>query len=48
MPRLRDAIELEWRISLSLAEKALVHAMNHHMFLCYGLLKAKTEVPRDV
>ena len=30
---------LEWRISFSLAEKVLVHAMKHVQFLCYGLLK---------
>ena len=30
---------LEWRISFSLAEKLLVHFMNHAQFLCYGLLK---------
>ena len=30
---------LEWRISFSLAEKKLIHSMNHVQFLCYGLLK---------
>ena len=30
---------VEWRMSFSLAEKKLVHAMNHTQFLCYGLLK---------
>ena len=30
---------LEWRISFSMAEKKLIHAMNHTQFLCYGLLK---------
>ena len=30
---------LEWRMSFSLAEKKLIHAMNHPQFLCYGLLK---------
>ena len=30
---------LEWRMSFSLAEKKLIHAMNHSQFLCYGLLK---------
>ena len=29
----------EWRITFSLAEKKLIHAMNHTQFLCYGLLK---------
>ena len=29
----------EWRMSFSLAEKKLIHAMNHTQFLCYGLLK---------
>ncbi|XP_022304301.2 uncharacterized protein LOC111112842 isoform X2 [Crassostrea virginica] len=29
----------EWRISFSLAEHKLVHAMNHCQFLTYGLLK---------
>ena len=29
----------EWRMSFSLAEKRLIHAMNHTQFLCYGLLK---------
>ncbi|KAK3086869.1 hypothetical protein FSP39_024674 [Pinctada imbricata] len=35
----RDMFDLEWRISFSLAEKRLVHSMNHSQFLCYGLLK---------
>ena len=30
---------LEWRISFSLAEKKLIHSMNHVQFMCYGLLK---------
>ena len=30
---------LEWRISFSIAEKKLIHSMNHVQFLCYGLLK---------
>ena len=30
---------LEWRISFSLAEKKLIHSMNHVQFLCYGMLK---------
>ncbi|KAK3085219.1 hypothetical protein FSP39_000127 [Pinctada imbricata] len=34
-----DMIDLEWRISFSLAEKKLVHSMNHCQFLCYGLFK---------
>ena len=29
----------EWRMSFSLAEKKLIHAMSHTQFLCYGLLK---------
>ena len=29
----------EWRMSFSLAEKRLIHSMNHTQFLCYGLLK---------
>ena len=31
--------ELLWRISFSMAEKQLVHAMNYTQILCYGLLK---------
>ncbi|KAK3086874.1 hypothetical protein FSP39_024718 [Pinctada imbricata] len=34
-----NMIDLEWRISFSLAEKKLVHSMNHCQFLCYGLFK---------
>ena len=30
---------VEWRMSFSLAEKRLIHSMNHTQFLCYGLLK---------
>ena len=30
---------MEWRISFSVAEKTLIHSMNHVQFLCYGLLK---------
>lgn len=30
---------MEWRISFSLAEKKLVHSMNHVQIVCYGLLK---------
>ena len=30
---------MEWRMSFSLAEKRLMHAMNQTQFLCYGLLK---------
>ncbi|KAK3086783.1 hypothetical protein FSP39_023335 [Pinctada imbricata] len=33
------ALDLEWRISFSLAEKKLMYSMNHCQFLCYGLLK---------
>ena len=38
-PHFSEAADREWRISFSLAEKTLIHAMNHHQFLCYGLLK---------
>ena len=38
-PPCREVTDMEWRISFSLAEKSLIHAMNHHQFLCYGLLK---------
>ena len=31
--------DVEWRMSFSLAEKRLIHSMNHTQFLCYGLLK---------
>ncbi|KAK3087665.1 hypothetical protein FSP39_008918 [Pinctada imbricata] len=31
--------EIEWRMSFSLAEKRLVHSMNHTQFLIYALLK---------
>ena len=31
--------DTEWRMSFSLAEKKLIHSMNHTQFLCYGLLK---------
>ena len=31
--------DIEWRMSFSLAEKRLIHSMNHTQFLCYGLLK---------
>ncbi|KAK3087495.1 hypothetical protein FSP39_006630 [Pinctada imbricata] len=34
-----DMTDLQWRISFSLAEKTLVHSMNHCQFLCYGLSK---------
>ncbi|KAK3086231.1 hypothetical protein FSP39_015533 [Pinctada imbricata] len=34
-----ELIDLEWRISFSLAEKKLIHSMNHCQFLCYGLMK---------
>lgn len=36
---LSDESHIEWRISFSLAEKRLVHSMNHTQILCYGLLK---------
>ncbi|KAK3100183.1 hypothetical protein FSP39_015889 [Pinctada imbricata] len=31
--------DIEWRMSFSLAEKRLVHSMNHTQFLTYALLK---------
>ena len=31
--------DTEWRMSFSLAEKRLIHSMNHTQFICYGLLK---------
>ncbi|KAK3084245.1 hypothetical protein FSP39_010636 [Pinctada imbricata] len=34
-----EVIDLEWRISFSLAEKKVIHSMNHCQFLCYGLMK---------
>ena len=39
---------LEWRISFSLAEKRLIHSMNHAQFLCYGLLKIFLKEAIDV
>ncbi|KAJ8311707.1 hypothetical protein KUTeg_011062 [Tegillarca granosa] len=30
---------IQWRISFSMAEKKLIHSMNHTQFLCYGLMK---------
>ena len=38
----------EWRMSFSLAEKKLIHAMNHIQFLCYGLLKIFLKEAIDV
>ena len=37
--KLSDVELLEWRLSFSMAETKLIHAMNHTQFLCYGLLK---------
>ncbi|KAK3085983.1 hypothetical protein FSP39_011680 [Pinctada imbricata] len=34
-----EMIDLEWRMSFSLAEKKLIYSMNHCQFLCYGLTK---------
>ncbi|KAK3085284.1 hypothetical protein FSP39_001043 [Pinctada imbricata] len=34
-----ELIDLEWRMSFSLAEKELTYSMNHCQFLCYGLMK---------
>ena len=31
--------ETEWMVSYSLAEKKLIHSMNHTQFLCFALLK---------
>ena len=39
---------MEWRMSFSLAEKKLIHAMNHTQFLCYGLLKIFLKEAIDV
>ena len=39
---------MEWRMSFSLAEKKLIHAMNHTQFLCYGLLKILLKESIDV
>ncbi|KAJ8317542.1 hypothetical protein KUTeg_005446 [Tegillarca granosa] len=36
---LSEESHMEWRISFSLAEKRLIHSMNHTQILCYGLLK---------
>ena len=38
----------EWRMSFSLAEKTLIHSMNHTQFLCYGLLKIFLKEAIDV
>ena len=38
----------EWRMSFSLAEKKLIHVMNHTQFLCYGLLKIFLKEAVDV
>ena len=38
----------EWRMSFSLAEKKLIHSMNHTQFLCYGLLKIFLKEAIDV
>ena len=40
--------DTEWRMSFSLAEKRLIHAMNHTQFLCYGLLKLFLKEAIDV
>ncbi|KAK3104935.1 hypothetical protein FSP39_013467 [Pinctada imbricata] len=34
-----DMIDLEWRISFSLAEKKLIYSVSQSQFLCYGLSK---------
>ena len=39
---------MEWRMSFSLAEKKLIHAMNHTQFLCYALLKMFLKEAIDV
>ena len=38
----------EWRMSFSLAEKKLIHVMNHTQFLSYGLLKLFLKEAIDV
>ena len=38
----------EWRMSFSLAEQKLIHAMNHTQFLCYALLKIFLKEAIDV
>ena len=40
--------DTEWRMSFSLAEKRLIHSMNHTQFLCYGLLKLFLKEAIDV
>ncbi|KAK3109180.1 hypothetical protein FSP39_024745 [Pinctada imbricata] len=37
--KVSDKEVLEWRISFSVAEKTLIHQINHCQFLCYGMLK---------
>ena len=39
---------LEWRISFSIAERRLIHSMNHVQFLCYGLLKVFLKEAIDI
>ena len=39
---------IDWRMSFSLAEKKLVHSMNHVQFLCYALLKILLKEAIDV
>ena len=39
---------LEWRISFSIAERRLIHSMNHVQFLCYGLLKVLLKEAIDI
>ena len=41
-------VDDEWRMSFSLAEKKLIHSMNHSQFLCYGLLKMFLKEAIDV
>ncbi|KAK3086607.1 hypothetical protein FSP39_020994 [Pinctada imbricata] len=44
-----DLVDLEWRISFSLAEKRLIYSMNHSQFLCYGLSKIfLNEILKDI
>ena len=44
-PKEIDNSELLWRISFSMAEKQLSHAMNYTQILCYALLKLS---PRNI
>ncbi|KAK3086226.1 hypothetical protein FSP39_015440 [Pinctada imbricata] len=43
-----ELMDLEWRMSFSLAEKKLIYSMNHCQFLCYGLMKLLNEVIKEL